>query len=176
MRIRLIPAASVTTLLTLSTLALAQNPSVMPPPIKMGLWQSETTTAISGAPDSPMGRAMGNGRTTVTQGCLTPESWSKDIQGAQKHQQNTECTQSNFQQDSHKVTFDQACSNQGGYSTTIHFEMLIDDTENGHGFMDMKMSGAAFPQGMTMHMTMKTKYLSADCGSVKPGESKVIHE
>ena len=142
----------------------------------MGLWQSETTTAVTGgAANSPMGRAMGNGRTSVNQSCLTPDSWTKDIAGRAERQQNAECTQSNFQEDSHKVTYDQTCSNQGGYSTNIHFEMLIDDAENAHGFMDMKMSGAAFPEGMTMHMTMKTKYLSSDCGSVKPGEGKVIH-
>ncbi len=175
MRIRLIPAASLTTLLTLSTLALAQNASVMPPPIKMGLWQSEITTAVSGAPDSPMGRAMGSGRTTVTQGCFTPESWTKEMQGAQQRRRAADCSQSNLQQDSHKVTYDEVCSNPGGYSNTIHFEMLIDDTENAHGYMDMKMSGAAFPEGMTMHTTLKTKYLSSDCGSVKPGEAKVIH-
>jgi hypothetical protein len=176
MQIHLIPAASLTTLLTLSTLALAQAPSG-PPPVKMGLWQSEVTTTVAGAPDSPMGKAMGGagGRTTVTQGCLTPDSWTKEIQGAQRRR-SSECSQSNFQQDNHKVTYDETCSSQGGYSTNVHFEMLIDDPENAHGHADMKTSGPAFPQGMTMHMTMKTKYMSSDCGSVKPGEGKVIHQ
>jgi hypothetical protein len=174
MRIHLVPAGS---LLILSTFALAQAPSG-PPPVKMGLWQTETTTSISGATDSPMAKAMANGvgRTTVTQGCLTPETWTKDIQGMQERQHGADCSQSNFQQDSHKVTYDEVCSSQGGYATNVHFEMMVDDLENGHGSADVKMSGAAFPQGMTMHMTMKTKFLSSDCGSVKPGEGKVIHE
>lgn len=159
--------------LLLSLSAAAQ--STEPPPIKMGLWQTESTTAVTGAPDNPMGKAMAGaaGRNTVSQGCLTPETWTKEIQGArQRH--SADCTQSNFQQDSHKITYDETCSNQGGYSTNVHFEMLVDDPENAHGFADVKTSGPAFPQGMTMHMTMKTKYLGSDCGSVKPGEGKVI--
>ena len=178
MRIRLIPAASLAALLYSATLALAQNASVPPPPIKMGLWQWESTTTVSGAPDNPMGKAMGgaSGRTTAVQGCLTPETWTKEIQGAQQRRQSSDCTQSNFQQDSHKITYDQVCSSQGGYATNIHFEILADDTENAHGHADMKTTGPAFPQGMTMHMTMKGKFLSSDCGSVKPGDSKVIHE
>jgi hypothetical protein len=176
MRIRFALVASPLLLLTPGFTAGAQTPSTTPPPIRMGLWQSEVTTAVSGAPDTPMGHAMGGaGRTTLTQGCLTPDSWTKEMQGMQ-HQRAADCTQANFEQDSHKITFDEVCSSQGGYSSNVHFEMLIDDPENGHGHADVKMSGPAFPQGMTMHMTMKTKYLSSDCGSVKPGEAKVIHE
>ncbi|MFP5230122.1 MAG: DUF3617 domain-containing protein [Acidobacteriota bacterium] len=176
MRIGFTTVAPLPLLLTFVAVAAAQTPTT-PPPIKMGLWQSEVTTSVAGAPNTPMGQAMGGaGRTTVTQGCLTPESWARDIQGAQQRQHAADCTQSNFQQDTHKVTFDEVCSNQGGYSTNVHFEMLIDDTEDAHGHADVKTSGPAFPQGMTMHMTMKTKFLSSDCGSVKPGEGKVIHE
>ena len=173
MRIRFALVASLPLFLSLTAIAAAQT--IEPPPVKMGLWQTESTTAVTGAPDNPMGRAMGNGRSIVTQSCFTPETWTKAMQDARQRQHAAECTQSNFQQDSHKVTYDQTCSSQGGYSNTMHFEMLIDDAENAHGFMDMKMSGAAFPEGMTMHTTMKTKYLSSDCGSVKPGEGKVIH-
>ena len=93
----------------------------------------------------------------------------------QQQRQSANCNQTNFQQDSHHVSFDEQCGGQGGYSSNIHFEMLIDDSENAHGHADVKMTGAAFPQGMTMHMTMKTKYLSSSCGNVKPGEGKVIH-
>jgi len=172
-KIRAFSIASLAAFLASATWAAAQDLSTHPP-IRMGLWESEVTTNVSGAPDLPMGRGVDGGHTTVTQGCLTPESWTKEIQGAQQRHA-ADCTQSNLQQDPHKVTFDEVCSNQGGYSTNVHFEMLIDDPENGHGHAEVKTSGPAFPQGMTMHMTMKTKFLSSDCGSVKPGEGKVIH-
>ena len=176
MRINLIPAASLTTLLMLSTLALAQDPST-PPPVKMGLWQNEVTSSVSGAPDTPMGRAMsGTGRTMVTQGCLTPDTWAKEMQNVQRRQQKTDCNMTNFVQDTHHVTFDQTCAGERGYTTNMHFEMLIDDLEHAHGQADVKTSGPAFPQGMTMHMNMKEKFMSSDCGDVKPGEGKVVHE
>ena len=180
MRLRLPVLATLPLLCSFAALAAAQT--IEPPPIKMGLWQSEVTTTMENAQNSPMGsavaRGMGSGRATVTQGCLTPDTWKKEIQGMQQHMRDTDCTMSNFQQDSHHVSFDEACTagSQQGYSNTVHFEMLIDDTENTHGHAEMKMTGPAFPDGMTMHMAMKTKYLSSDCGDVKPGESKVIHE
>jgi hypothetical protein len=175
MRIRYALAASLPLLLSLAAVAAAQTLDV--PPIKMGLWQTESTTSISGVPDNPMGHAMAGaaGRSTVTQSCFTPETWTKGMQDARQRQHNAECSRSNLQQDSHKLTYDEVCTGQGGYSTNIHFEMLFDDAESAHGFMDMKTSGAAFPDGMTMHMNMKTKYLSSDCGSVKPGDGKIVH-
>ena len=176
MKLRIPALATLPLLASFAALAAAQT--VEAPPIKMGLWQSEVTTTMQGVPDSPMSHAMGSGRTTVTQGCLTPDTWKKDIQGMQQHMRNTDCTMSNFEQDAHHVSFDEACTagSQPGYSNNVHFEMLIDDTENAHGHADMKMTGPAFPDGMTMHTAMKSKYLSSDCGDVKPGESKVIHE
>lgn len=174
MKLRFPTLATLPLLCSFAAIATAQT--VEPPPIKMGLWRSEITTTMEGMPNSPIGQAMGSGRTIVTQGCLTPDTWKKDIQGMQQRMRNTECTMSNFQQDLHHISFDEACaSGQNGYSNTIHFEMLIDDNENGHGHADMKMSSPALPQSMSMHMTMKTKYLKADCGDVKPGEGKVIH-
>ncbi|HEX3985918.1 MAG TPA: DUF3617 domain-containing protein [Acidobacteriaceae bacterium] len=174
MKLRLAAIATFPLLLSFGCIASAQT--VEPPPIKMGLWQSEVVTTMEGGSNSPMGQAMAGGHTIVTQGCLTPDTWKKDIQGMQQHMRNTDCTMSNFQQDPHHIAFDEACATgQAGYSNHIHFEMLIDDPENGHGHADMKMTGPAFPQGMSMHMAMKTKYLAADCGDVKPGEGKVIH-
>lgn len=174
MRHRLSTLAMLPLLVSFAGIAAAQT--LQPPPIKMGLWQSEVTTTMEGMPNLPMGQGMGGGRTVVTQGCLTPDTWKKDIQGAQQHMHNTNCTLSHFEQDAHHIAFDQACTSaQAGFSNETHFEMLIDDTENGHGHADTKMTGPNLPQGMAMHMTIKTKYLSADCGDVKPGEGKVIH-
>lgn len=171
MKLRFPVLATLPLLASFASLAAAQT--LEPPPIKMGLWQSEVTTTMEGMP-MPSGQG---GRTVVTQGCLTPDTWKKDIQGMQQHMRNTDCSMSNFQQDSHHVSFDESCtSSQAGFANTIHFEMLIDDPENGHGHADMKMTGPNLPQGMAMHMNMTTKYLKADCGDVKPGEGKVVHQ
>jgi hypothetical protein len=181
MKLRIPAIATLPLLCSFAALASAQTAEMLagPPPVKMGLWQSESTTSIEGAPaNSPMAQAMTHGGSAnVSQGCLTPDTWKNDFQNMQRHQPDANCSQSNFQQDAHHVTFDESCaSGQGGYSNNVHFEMLIDDMENAHGHADVKMTGPAFPQGMTMHITMKEKYLSSNCGDVKPGKSKVIHE
>lgn len=175
MKLRFPAIATLPLLCSFAALTSAQT--LEPPPVKMGLWQSESTTTIEGAPaNSPMAQAMTHGGSAnVSQGCLTPDTWKSEFQHMQQQRQSANCNQTNFQQDSHHVSFDEQCGGQGGYSSNIHFEMLIDDSENAHGHADVKMTGAAFPQGMTMHMTMKTKYLSSSCGNVKPGEGKVIH-
>ncbi|HEY1807592.1 MAG TPA: DUF3617 family protein [Acidobacteriaceae bacterium] len=162
--------------LLFSFAAIASAQTDTPPPIKMGLWQSESTTSVEGAPaDSPMAQAIARGgRTNVSQGCLTPETWKDEFHHMQQHRPGADCTQTNFQQDSHHISFDEQCGSQGGYSSSVHFEMLLDGEENAHGHADVKMTGAAFPQGMTMHVTMKSKYLSSNCGDVKPGEGKTI--
>ena len=159
--------------LLVSAFASAQTPTI-PPPVRMGLWQSTVTTTVTGAEGTPMAQALGSGRTTVTQGCLTPESWQRDMQSMQQRQHSSECTTTNLQQDSHHFSMDMSCTSAHGFSSTTHFEMLIDDAESTHGHADMKMSGPAFPQGMSMHMTMTTKFLSSDCGNVKPGEGRVV--
>ncbi|HZZ38311.1 MAG TPA: DUF3617 domain-containing protein [Acidobacteriaceae bacterium] len=175
MKLRFLTIATLPLLCSFAALASAQT--LEPPPIKMGLWQSESNTSIEGvAANSPMAQAMTHGgNSNVSQGCLTPDTWKSEFQHMQQRHPDSDCNQSNFQQDAHHIAFDETCGGQRGYASNVHFEMLIDDSENAHGHVDVKMTGAAFPQGMTMHMTVKTKYLSSDCGDVKPGAGKVIH-
>ncbi len=165
--------ASLPLLLSMTAVAAAQ--STEPPPVKMGLWQYETTTtADANSAPSPMARALGD-HTTITQSCFTPESWRKGMQDFHSRQQRPDCTQSNLQQDSHHISVDEKCAGDRGYTTDVHFMVTFDDPEHAHGDGAMKMSGPAFPGGMAMHMNMKYKFLSSDCGDVKPGEGKVIH-
>jgi hypothetical protein len=56
----------------------------------------------------------------------------------------------------------------------VHFEGLFDDDEHMHGNVKVIMTAPSLPQGMTMIMAMKSRYVSASCGDVKPGEGKVI--
>lgn len=173
MRLRFHALATLPLLCSFAALASAQD---APPPVKMGLWQTESTTSVEGAAaQTPMGQAVSRGgRTEVRQGCLTPDTWKSDFAHMEKRQPDAECQQSNFQQDDHHVSFDEKCGGQGSYSSNVHFEMLVDDTENAHGHADVQVSSPAFPQPMTVHMTMKAKYLSSSCGNIKPGESREV--
>ena len=144
------------------------------PPVTMGLWQTETTSTVTGVENTPMaGMAAAMGRQYVTQSCLTPERWKSDIQGLNARRQHG-CTLSNIHQDSHEVSFDEACQESQGGANNTHVDILIDSTEHAHGTVVMKVSMPSLPQPMTVTVNMLSHYLGSDCGGVKPGEAKMI--
>jgi len=167
MKIRL-ALASLPLFLSSAAGASAQVPNIAPPPIKMGLWQSSVTVNASGM-GAPGGHPITN------QSCYTPESWKQAMQQMQSRQQKMTCTTSNLQQDSHKMSFDGQCSADQGMTVSYHVEMFLDSDEAMHGTSSVKMSGPQFPQGMSMSSAITSKFISSDCGAVKPGESKPVH-
>jgi Protein of unknown function (DUF3617). len=146
--------------------------TVETPPIKMGFWQTETSTSMAGAENLPEGQA--GKHTSVVQGCLTPETWKSEFQKIQ-NEQSGNCTATNAHQDSHSFSFDEICKSDA-YNTTAHLEAVFDNREHMHGTIKVNIAGPAFPQGITMNMTLTSHYLGADCGDVKPGEGKVISQ
>lgn len=143
-----------------------------PPPVKMGLWQTEVTTSISGMENSPAGAHMGGGRTQVTQSCMTADTWKKDL--LKMRQQQSECTMADMHMDAHGVAFSETCGDNHQYTTTVHFQATFDGDEHMHGTATAHTAGPALPQGMDMTMHMASHYLSASCGDIKPGAAKVI--
>lgn len=141
------------------------------PPVSMGLWQTETTSTVTGIENTPMaGMAAAMGRSHVTQSCLTPEKWKSDIQGLNARRQH-DCTMTNVHQDAHEVSFDETCA---GGSNSTHVDILIDSAEHSHGTVLMKIAAPNLPQPMIIKVSMDSHYLSSDCGGVKPGEGKMI--
>lgn len=166
MKFRIVPAATLALLVSLAGLAAAQVPNIAPPPIKMGLWQSSVT--VTGG----MGAA---GRAITNQSCYTPDSWKESMQNMQSRQQKMNCTTSNLQQDSHSLSFEGQCSADQGFTINYHIQMVLDSDSAMHGSSTTKMSGPNFPQGMAMSAVINSKFVSSDCGDIKPGESKSVH-
>jgi len=164
--------------LLLSFAAVAQTPPLTPPPIKMGLWQSSVVVNMSGMPaNQNMPAGAGGSITHVNQSCMTADSWKNAFRSMQARQQasTAACSTANVDQDAHQVTFDMDCSGQQGFNTSIHVKMFLDSDEGMHGNVSVKMTGANFPQGMSMTSTINSRFLSSDCGDIKPGESKPVH-
>lgn len=152
----------------------AQNQLSEVPPVTMGLWQTDTSSTVTGLENTPMaGMAAVLGRPHTTQSCLTPERWKNDIQGLNARQQH-DCTLSNLHQDAHAITFDEVCQSPRGGTNNAHVDIVIDDQQHSHGTVSMKIADPALPQAMTMNMTMSSHYLGSDCGGVKPGEGKMV--
>ncbi len=158
-----------------STVPITPTPPITPPPIKMGLWQSSVSVNMAGMmPNAPSG--AGGSMTHVNQSCMTPDSWRDAFRNMQQRRQQAtaNCSTANVSQDAHQMTFDMNCSGQQGINTNVHVQMFLDSEESMHGNATVKMSGPNFPQGMSMTSTIASKFLSSDCGDVKPGQSKPV--
>jgi hypothetical protein len=175
MTFRAASLASLALFLASTAFAAAQETTPTPPPIKMGLWQSSVTVNMAGMiPNAPAG--AGGSMTHINQSCMTPDSWRDAFRNMQQRRQQAtaNCSTANVSQDAHQMTFDMSCSGQQGVSTNVHVQMFLDSQEAMHGNATVKMSGPSFPQGMSMTSTIASKFLSSDCGDVKPGESKPV--
>jgi hypothetical protein len=173
MRVHLLPAASPLLLFSCAALAAAQSPApVSAPPIKMGLWQSSVTVDMSA-----MTGMHGGSITNTSQSCMTPDTWKNAFHSMQQRQQQTpaNCSTTNVQQDAHQLAFQIDCSTPQGDSSSIHVQMFLDSETAMHGHATVKMSGPNLPQGVSMSSVISSKFVSSDCGSVKPGESKPLH-
>ena len=154
-----------------------------PPPVKMGLWETSSTSHIAGLQLPPdvaaqlkaMGRSLPGGtHTLVTQGCLTPEEWQKQMADMNKPP-DSDCKTTNRQVTPRSVSFDISCKSENGATTNGHWEMHVVDNEHGQGSAHMTSSTPGpHGQNLTMDMTFNSHYLSSNCGEVKPGDAKVI--
>lgn len=156
-----------------------------PPPVKMGLWETSVTNKMGlqlppevVAKLQEMGKEVpGSGQhTTVTESCFTPAEWQKSME--QMNQPgNSDCEYTNRQNSGGKYSFDMSCKSDNGMIAKGHFEMLVDDTQHTHGSFQMK-SDQAGPNGQAFSMdgTLKSHFVSADCGNVQPDSPKVIRD
>lgn len=170
MNLRFAVPATLAALFSVAAPASAQT--ITPPPMKMGLWQSEVTVQMSGMPN---GVTMPP-RTMVSQSCMTSDTWKDSLRNLQNRQRNAtaDCTTANVQQDDHHYSADVQCTAQQGFTTSIHVDMQFDSDESMHGTTAMTMSGGSAPSGMSMNSTIKSKFMGSDCGDVKPGQGKMI--
>ena len=164
-----VPSALVA-LFSLATFASAQT--VTPPPMKMGLWQSDVTVQMSGMPNG----VSVPPHAVTSQFCMTPNTWQDSLRNLQNRRPNmpVNCTTSNVQQDGHHYSADVQCTAQQGFTTNVHVDMQFDSDESMHGTTTMNMSGPNAPPGMQMNSTVKSKFLNSDCGDVKPGQGKMV--
>lgn len=181
--------ASMVAVLLASLAAAAQTPNTLQPfPIKMGLWQSTVTAESASGVTQPVGLATSH----LT--CYTAESWKESI-GAlhqETHKQQMTCTTSNIQQDSHHISFDSHCS-QGqvrippegidspsrevpGVTINSHAETFFDSDTVMHGSVtSTTYDSSAPPGGRRLTANTSSKFISADCGNLKPGQSRSVH-
>lgn len=151
------------------------------PPIKMGLWETTVVSKISGLQIPPevaermkaMGRSIPGSepRTTVTQGCLTPEKWKETLS---KAQQNQDCHMKNLKQDSSGMSADIDCKSDRG-SSTGHMQMTFVSAEKTHGTMHIETITERQPQPIVMDFTLDSAFQGSDCKGISPDSAKIVH-
>jgi hypothetical protein len=110
--------------------------------------------------EAMMKARMGAPRTSTGKTCLTKDSFKQALTMGQ----NENCTRKMVTSSSSMQNIHMECT-QG--KMTMTGDLLIErvDSEHAKGSMVMKASG---DQPMNMKMSFTTKWLSADCGDVKP--------
>ena len=161
-------------------------------PAKAGLWETKiTTTQVIQLPPEvaarlaalpPEQQAMmranmpGGGQpiVTTTQSCSTGQD-SMDTLLSRAQSSAMKCTFPNRMQTADGASFDISCTSDNG-SAKGHMEFHRADAEHVSGTTHMEITGTA--RGRTMNTTADSttsaRWVSADCGSVKPGASAVV--
>jgi hypothetical protein len=158
---------------------------------KPGLWETTSTMEMSGMPGIPAGMpqippeqlakmtpqqraqveailksrmsaASGAPQTNTTKVCMTADSFKNALDMSQREN----CTSKVTASSSSSQTIHMECT-QG--KTNMSGDMMVErvDSEHAKGNMVMKTSGEA-NVNMNIKMSFTTKWLSADCGDVKP--------
>jgi len=176
-------------LIVLSNVAVVRAQSTSTP-IKQGLWQTQMTMSmqVTLPPDveakiaampaaqqaqmrSMMGGAAGGGAPVVTtkQVCIAPETTMDSMLNRAQQSPGMQCTFSNRTQTATGMSFDMECTGQGG-GAKGHTELRAIDAD--HVTSTSHMTVTASSQAHTMNSTVDTtttaKFVSADCGDVKP--------
>ena len=151
---------------------------------KPGLWETTTTMETSGLPGMPqipeeqlakmtpqqraqveaMLKARGGGgapRTSTNKSCLTQDSFRQ----AMAMGQNENCTRKVTASSSSMQNIHMECT-QGKMNMTG--DLMVERVDAEHAKGSVVMKSAAADQGMSMKMSFNAKWLSADCGDVKP--------
>ena len=157
---------------------------------KLGLWESTSTTEMGGMPAMPAmpqippetlakmppaqraqveammkGRGPGGPRSNTTKYCLTKESLEKAMAFAQGDKS---CTPTVVSSSSSKQEIHMDCTREGTHMTgDVTVERV--DAEHAKGAMKLKAEG---DHPITINSTFQSKWLSSDCGDVKPAMAK----
>lgn len=160
-------------------------------PVKPGLWETQVSStsvmqlppeveariaAIPAAQQAQMRAMMPGGMggsatpvVTTRQVCIAPQTTIDSMMNRAQQSPGMSCSISNKSQTASGVSFDIACTGATG-SAKGHTDVRLADDD--HATSTSHITVTASSQGHTMNSTVDTttsaKFVSADCGDVKP--------
>lgn len=126
----------------------------MPPPIKMGLWEATITNSVATT-------------TLKARSCVTPESY----QNAMAHVP-PGCTVTNKTQTATSIKGDVSCTLQHGGTTTGHIEVEMPQPTLMRSTIQLNVTAEG--KSIPMTMTTESHFVSAECGDLQPGQTRMI--
>ena len=187
MRTFLVSGASI--LLPLASIALSAD--MKPFDTKLGLWETTTTTEMEGMPAMPampqipketldkmpaaqrarleamMSNRGGPGapRTMTSRSCATKETQARGY--GVPESKDVDCTRQIISSSSSKAQIHVECSPKGG-GPTSNGEIAVERIDAEHIQGNMTTKTMANEKSITVKMVFSSKWISADCGDVKP--------
>jgi hypothetical protein len=131
-------------------------------PIKPGLWNTQVV--------AKMGLNDNDNEPIVSQACFTAGTTINGYLAAMtKSAPNIQCTVSNKVQTANHIAFDTTCTSPNATSRT-HSDFQLADSEHFTGSSHSTIVGSSndHPINMEMSKTFTAKFLSSNCGDVKP--------
>ena len=125
-------------------------------PIKAGLWETHVT--------------VNHGPPIAGQSCFTAGTTLGDyLTATNKSAQGTQCSVAGKVQTTHGIAYDTACNGQS-LSSKGHIDFQLSDPEHFGGSSHTTVTGTTHgtPVNMTIDKTFTAKFLSSDCGAIKP--------
>jgi hypothetical protein len=151
--------------------------------VKPGLWEVTSQGQASGMPPIPpqalaqmspeqraqamaaMQSAMGRmNQPNVTRSCITQKMLDRGLDF--QHPNNETCNQTVVSSTSRSLELRVQCTGEQKTNGTLHIDATNRDTFSG----TINMVSTDGTNTMTMKQTMQGKWLSSDCGNVKPQE------
>jgi len=149
-----------------SSAAFALQPTTAP--FTLGLWEFTSTSTMKATGKmadamSHSGQAMGTPTTQTMKLCMAGETWQKALSGMGARAD--ACTRSNVVATGQKYSLTLSC-NHGSSTISVDSATFFDSPVQMHGTIHL-VSNSANGQ-MVTDGTSTAKFLSSDCGDVKP--------
>ena len=125
-------------------------------PIRAGLWETQVS--------------VNHGSPIAGHSCFSAGTTLSDyLTATNKAVSGTRCSVADKAQTAHGIAYDTAC-NGPSMSSKGHIDFQLPDAEHFNGTSHTTVTGnvQGTPVNMTMDKTFTAKFVSSDCGSVKP--------
>ena len=125
-------------------------------PIKAGLWETHVS--------------VNHGSPIAGQSCFSAGTTLSDyLTATNKAVSGTQCSVANKVQTAHGIAYDTAC-NGPSLSSKGHIDFQLPDAGHFNGTSHTTVTGTArgTPENMAIDKTFTAKFVSSDCGSIKP--------